>query len=80
MGGAWETALFTDIGNLWRDASTPFDTGRFPIRVGVGTGIRYQSPIGPAVLDVGFNTTRYVIKRDDPTESFAAIQFAIGVF
>ena len=80
LGGAWETALFTDIGNLWRDASTPFDTGRFPIRVGVGTGIRYQSPIGPAVLDVGFNTTRYVIKRDSPTESFAAIQFAIGVF
>lgn len=80
LGGAWETVAFADLGNLWRDPKTPFDSGRFPIRVAVGSGIRYQSPIGPAALDFGINATRYTIDRNDPTESIGAIQFGIGVF
>ena len=80
LGGSWETVAFTDIGNLWRDPSSPIDTGRFPIRVAVGSGIRYQTPIGPAALDFGINVTRFTVNRDDPTESFGAVQFGIGVF
>ena len=80
LGGSLETVLFGDIGNLWRTASTPFDSGRFPIRVGIGSGLRYQTPIGPAAIDLGLNTTRYVIDRNSPTETVGAVQFGIGVF
>lgn len=75
LGGSWETVAFADIGNLWGDPSTPFDSGRFPIRAAVGSGIRYQTPIGPAALDYGINVTRY-----RPEEDFGAVQFSIGIF
>jgi outer membrane protein assembly factor BamA len=80
LAGSLETVAFADIGNLWRYPSTPFDSGRFPIRAGVGSGLRYQTPIGPAALDFGINTTRYVIRRDAPTETIGAVQFGIGIF
>jgi outer membrane protein assembly factor BamA len=75
LGGAWETVAFADIGNLWLRPSVPFDTERFPIRAAVGSGIRYQTPIGPAALDYGFNVTRY-----RPEEELGAVQFSIGIF
>ena len=72
--GPFETVVFGDIGNLWIDASYPFDTGRFPMRAAVGSGLRIQTPLGPIALDYGFNVTRYNY------EDIGALNFAIGLF
>lgn len=47
--------LFTDVGQVWRDWQD-FDTGE--LRIGVGIGARYLSPIGPLRVDVGFKVDR----------------------
>ncbi len=70
-----ETVVFLDSGNLWRDASYPFDAGKFPLRVSVGTGIRVQTPVGPLALDYGINLTRHAAYED-----FGDIHFAIGLY
>ena len=70
-----ETAIFTDIGNLWRRASYPFETGRFPIRASVGAGLRVQTPVGPLAVDYGINVTRIASYED-----FGAFHFAIGLY
>lgn len=73
--GSLETALFTDIGNLWIDPTYPFDKGRIPLRAAAGSGIRLQTPVGPLALDYGINLTRHL-----PYEDFGAFNFAIGLF
>ncbi len=72
--GPFETALFTDVGNLWVDPLYPFTHG-FPVRASVGSGIRYQTPIGPLAFDYGINLTRHTAYED-----FGAFHFAIGLF
>ncbi len=75
--GPLETALFTDIGNLWRRASYPLDTGKFPLRASVGAGVRLQTPVGPVAVDYGINVTRHEVYAN---EDFGALHFAIGLF
>ncbi|HWL85553.1 MAG TPA: BamA/TamA family outer membrane protein, partial [Polyangiaceae bacterium] len=72
--GPFETALFTDVGNLWTDPLYPFSHG-FPMRVSVGTGLRFQTPIGPLAFDYGINLT-----RRSAYEDFGAFHFAVGLF
>lgn len=72
--GPFETVAFGDFGNLWIDPTYPFRTGRFPIRVDVGTGIRVQTPVGPLAIDYGFNVTK------EPYEDVGALNFAIGLY
>jgi outer membrane protein insertion porin family len=76
--GSLEAGLFTDIGNLWFDHTAIDPTGsRFlRLHVNVGAGLRFITPIGPAVLDLGFNLS------PDPqlNESRVAPHFAIGLF
>ena len=43
----WSVAAFADAGNAFDD----FDEG---VKVGVGGGVRWQSPVGPLRVDVGF--------------------------
>ncbi len=73
--GPVETVLFGDFGNLWIDPKYPFQTGRFPVRAAVGSGLRVQTPVGPLAVDYGINVT-----RRKPYEDFGAINFAIGLF
>lgn len=73
--GPIETVIFGDIGNLWIDPKYPFNTGGFPMRAAVGSGLRVQTPVGPLAIDYGINVTR---RR--PYEDFGAINFAIGLF
>lgn len=47
--------VFTDWGQVWRDWRD-FDPD--DLRLGAGVGVRYQSPIGPLRLDVGFKLDR----------------------
>jgi translocation and assembly module TamA len=44
--GNWGMALFSDLGYVFNDAPEE-------VRVGVGTGVRWRSPVGPVRLDVG---------------------------
>ncbi len=75
--GPLETAIFSDIGNLWRRASYPLDTGKFPLRASVGAGVRLQTPVGPVAVDYGINVTRHSVYAN---EDFGALHFAIGLF
>ncbi len=52
-------AVFTDIGNVYRQ-SVQFND----LRYGVGTGIRYLSPVGPIRFDVGYNLNRRILRFD----------------
>ena len=54
-------AVFTDIGNVFGTSTIQLDD----LRYGVGTGIRYVSPLGPVRFDVGFKLKRRII-GDDP--------------
>jgi len=44
-------AVFLDGGQVWSDIK---DTGNRPIQYGAGGGFRYQSPIGPVRVDIGY--------------------------
>jgi outer membrane protein assembly factor BamA len=80
-----ETVLFADLGNLWIDPSYPFDRKAFPIRVAVGTGLRFQTPVGPLAFDIGFNAEKLLSAlgfdvRSRSYEDLLALNFAIGLF
>jgi outer membrane protein insertion porin family len=61
-------AAFFDAGTVNEDAR---DIGRGPYFLGVGGGIRYNTPIGPLRFDVGWNPD----PEDQPS---VAYQFALG--
>ena len=67
--------VFADFGNLWVDATYPFNTGKIPIRCAIGPGILVYTPIGPLSLAYGIN-----IYRHTDYEDFGALQFSIGLF
>ncbi len=50
-------ALFTDLGNVFGTSTIHFDD----LRYGVGTGLRYLSPVGPLRFDIGFKLKRRII-------------------
>ena len=49
-------AFFVDAGNVWHVPDSKPRGGTSPggIRIGVGTGVRIKTPIGPVKLDYGF--------------------------
>jgi outer membrane protein insertion porin family len=47
----WGMAWFVDAGQVWRK---PDDVLRQSMRIGVGTGVSYDSPIGPIRLDLAW--------------------------
>lgn len=67
----FQTGIFLDTGNLWRD---PSEINLFDLRYAAGAGLRITTPIGPLALDYGIN----LIKRD--WEDFGAFHFSIGLF
>jgi outer membrane protein assembly complex protein YaeT len=73
LGDAFGTALFTDIGNVWREPGN-FDFAT--LRYAAGAGLRVQTPVGPLALDFGINLD----PRDDWNEAFGALHFSIGTF
>jgi outer membrane protein assembly complex protein YaeT len=58
LGGA----VFTDIGNVYPTTAIHFND----LRYGVGTGLRYLSPVGPLRFDIG-----YKLRRRDYEKPFA---------
>ena len=59
----WSVALFADAGNA-------FDSTDDGLKVGVGPGVRWYTPVGPVRLDLG-------IPQDDSADSFR-IHFSFG--
>jgi translocation and assembly module TamA len=58
----WGMAGFVDAGNAFNDVSEG-------LRIGIGTGLRWRSPIGPVRVDVGHGL-------DDPKRGW---QLHIGI-
>jgi outer membrane protein assembly factor BamA len=73
IAGPFETVIFFDTGNLWQNATYPFEHG-ITMRAAAGTGLRIQTPVGPLALDYGFNLTK------KSYEDIGALNFAIGLF
>jgi outer membrane protein assembly factor BamA len=66
----WSWVLFTDLGHvsfLDYTITTTSDLENLDpwVRVGIGTGLRVATPIGPASFDVGFNPFP-LEERDEP--------------
>jgi outer membrane protein insertion porin family/translocation and assembly module TamA len=55
LHGKLSGVLFLDAGNVWTDAWAihPGD-----LRYAAGPGLRYQTPVGPIRIDVGFQLNR----------------------
>jgi outer membrane protein assembly factor BamA len=63
--------VFLDIANLWVD---PLAFDPLAWRYGAGAGIRWTTPLGPLVLDYGFNLD------PKPWEDVGALHFSVGLF
>jgi outer membrane translocation and assembly module TamA len=68
---------FVDFGNVWADA-WGFDPG--DLRYAAGPGLRYQTPIGPARLDVGYqlNPIEGLLVNGEPEQRRFRLHFSIG--
>ena len=67
--GELGVVLFADFGNVFR---APFHYRFNALRYAVGPGLRYNTPVGPFRLDVGF------IIEPRPSDDFGRIEFSIG--
>lgn len=73
LRGSLEAGLFADLGNLWLD---PRKYRLLDMRANVGIGLRFVTPIGPAVVDLGLN-----VEPDGAiNERTLAPHFTIGLF
>jgi outer membrane protein assembly complex protein YaeT len=77
LKGKFGAVAFFDFGNVWREAKN-FDLG--DLRFAVGPGLRYQTPIGPARLDVGYqlNPIEGLLIDGEPQKRRIRIHFSVG--
>ncbi len=68
-----EAGIFTDAGNLWLDPRVGSITD---VRWNFGAGLRFLTPIGPAVLDLGVNPAADARLG----EAYVSPHFSIGLF
>jgi len=72
-------AVFTDVGNVYPQRIQFND-----LRYGVGTGVRYLSPVGPIRFDIGYNLNRRILRfntdgspvRERPLSYFLTLGYA----
>lgn len=76
LSGAIGSALFIDAGNLNIDSFRPFSR----LRASAGAGLRYNTPVGPVVLDVAWKLQYARNKLLNRDEDRYRIHFAIGTF
>jgi outer membrane protein assembly complex protein YaeT len=69
--------LFVDAGNVWAE-SLGFKVG--DLRYAVGPGLRYQTPVGPIRLDIGYqlNPIEGLLVNGAPQKRPIRIHFSIG--
>jgi outer membrane protein insertion porin family len=77
LRGKFGAVAFIDFGNVWREPRN-FDLG--DLRYAVGPGLRYQTPIGPARFDVGYqlNPIEGLLVNGEPQKRSFRIHFSIG--
>jgi outer membrane protein insertion porin family/translocation and assembly module TamA len=77
LAGKFGAVAFVDFGNVWREPRN-FDLGT--LRYAVGPGLRYQTPIGPARLDVGYqlNPIDGLLIDGEPQKRSFRLHFSIG--
>ncbi len=71
--GAASIGFFVDSGNLWFDFPA---RSELRLRTTLGSGLRYNTPVGPLALDVGINPDR----REEAGEGRWSLHFTVGVF
>ena len=69
--------LFLDGGNVW---TNPWDFNLNDLRYDVGPGIRYNTPIGPLRVDVGYqlNPIPGLLVNGEPETRRFRVHFSIG--
>ncbi len=72
IAGPFGGTLFADAGNVFADTRIRFSD----LRYGVGTGLRYLSPVGPVRLDVGYKLNRRILRFDDTGKAVFEKPFA----
>jgi outer membrane protein insertion porin family/translocation and assembly module TamA len=77
LKGSLGAVLFLDAGNVWAD-SAGFALN--DLRYAVGPGLRYQTPVGPIRLDVGYqlNPIDGLLVNGQPQTRRFRIHFSIG--
>jgi outer membrane protein assembly complex protein YaeT len=75
--GKLGAVLFLDGGNVWRD---PWDFNLDDVRYDVGPGLRYNTPIGPFRVDVGYqlNPIPGLLVNGKPEPRRFRFHFSIG--
>jgi outer membrane translocation and assembly module TamA len=61
IAGPIGAQLFVDAGNTFADTGIRFGD----LKYGVGTGLRYLSPVGPVRFDLGYKLHRQILRYDD---------------
>lgn len=72
LTGTLQTALFLDMGNVWRELQ---NVEPWKLRYSIGSGIRFVTPIGPLAFDYGFKLDRRFYEPD-----LGAFHFSVGLF
>ena len=69
--------LFLDAGNVWADSG---GVALGDLRYAVGSGLRYQTPIGPIRFDVGWQLNPIALLRENPAVPTRRwrVHFSIG--
>ena len=77
LRGKLGAVAFVDFGNVWRDAG---DINAADLRWAVGPGLRYQTPIGPARFDIGYQLTPIegLLIDGEPQKRRFRMHFSIG--
>lgn len=90
LPSSFALGVFVDAGDIWRQQTMIWE--QFALRVAVGVGLRYNTPVGPLALDLGWQVPRSsqlaAIDRLDTDARQAAVtglwtpqvHFAIGLF
>jgi outer membrane protein assembly complex protein YaeT len=61
LAGPIGAQLFVDAGNTYAETTVRFGD----LKYGVGTGLRYLSPVGPIRFDLGYKLKRQILYYDD---------------
>jgi outer membrane protein insertion porin family len=77
LRGKFGAVAFVDVGNVWRESR---DINFGDLRWAVGPGLRYQTPIGPARFDVGYqlNPIEGLLINGEPQKRRFRMHFSIG--
>ena len=77
LWGKFGAVAFFDYGNVWADS---FNLELGSLRYSAGPGLRYQTPIGPARLDVGYqiNPIEGLLVNGEPQKRRFRLHFSIG--